>query len=298
MITPRCPSFIPSLSAQPIFTRPTASSQPLLLAFSIRAEKMSSPSPTGPKAQARHIHAQSIQSTRPHAPHSASDYDTAYPHEVRKYLRTYGLTPPAVDSNQIQAQRCLKLLASKTSPIDKFQYLTHLRATNVHLFYRLLAENVKELTPMIYTPTVGEACLRWSEIYTQPEGMYLSYADKGHLHSVIQNWPHNVEITVVTDGSRILGLGDLGINGMGIPVGKLALYTACAGIRPDATLPLCLDLGTNNKALREDPLYMGSRREKISPEEEQEFLDELMAALTEKWSGCVPLRNSLERCPC
>lgn len=115
----------------------------------------------------------------------------------------------------------------------------------------------------------------------------MSYADKGHLHSVIQNWPHNVEITVVTDGSRILGLGDLGVNGMGIPVGKLALYTACAGIRPDATLPLCLDLGTNNMALREDPLYMGSRREKISAEEEQEFLDELMAALTEKWPGSV-----------
>lgn len=117
--------------------------------------------------------------------------------------------------------------------------------------------------------------------------MYLSYADKGSLHSILDNWPRNVEITVVTDGSRILGLGDLGINGMGIPVGKLALYTACAGIRPDATLPLTLDLGTSNKALREDPLYMGSRRDKVSPEEEREFLDELMAALTEKWPGIV-----------
>ncbi len=116
-------------------------------------------------------------------------------------------------------------------------------------------------------------------------GLYLSYSDKGHLHSVIQNWPNHVEITVVTDGSRILGLGDLGINGMGIPVGKLALYTACAGIRPDATLPLMLDTGTSNKAFREDPLYMGSRREKITPDEEIEFLDEMMAALTEKWPG-------------
>lgn len=117
--------------------------------------------------------------------------------------------------------------------------------------------------------------------------MYLSYADRGNLHAIFQNWPHNVEITVLTDGSRILGLGDLGVNGMGIPVGKLALYTACAGIRPDATLPLTLDLGTNNKTLREDPLYMGSRREKITPEEEREFLDELMAALTERWPGYV-----------
>lgn len=115
--------------------------------------------------------------------------------------------------------------------------------------------------------------------------MYLSWADKGNLHSILNNWSHNVEITVITDGSRILGLGDLGINGMGIPIGKLALYTACAGIRPDATLPLTLDLGTSNKALREDPLYLGSRREKVTAAEEKEFLDELMAALTERWPG-------------
>ncbi|KAL1633327.1 hypothetical protein SLS56_002960 [Neofusicoccum ribis] len=215
------------------------------------------------------------------------DFDSSYPPEARRYLHTYGLTPPAVESFEIQAQRCLKLLASKHTPIDKYQYLTHLRASNVHLFYRLLSENIKEITPLIYTPTVGEACLKWHEIYTQPEGMYLSYADRGNLHAIFQHWPHNVEITVLTDGSRILGLGDLGVNGMGIPVGKLALYTACAGIRPDATLPLTLDLGTNNKALREDPLYMGSRREKITPEEEREFLDELMAALTERWPGIV-----------
>jgi malate dehydrogenase (oxaloacetate-decarboxylating)(NADP+) len=143
----------------------------------------------------------------------------------------------------------------------------------------------QDLTPLIYTPTVGEACQKWSEIYTQHEGMYLSYADKGHIASILANWPHTVEITVVTDGSRILGLGDLGINGMGIPIGKLALYTACAGIRPDATLPLTIDFGTSNKAYREDPLYMGSRIDKISLEDEIEFLDELMAALTERWPG-------------
>ncbi|KAF2801998.1 uncharacterized protein BDZ99DRAFT_527949 [Mytilinidion resinicola] len=218
---------------------------------------------------------------------TSGDFDTANTPEVRKYLRTYGLTPPAVESFEVQAKRCLNLLALKPTPIEKYQYLTHLRATNVHLFYRLLSENIKELTPLIYTPTVGEACVRWSEIYTQPEGLYLSYTDKGNLHTILQNWPHNVEISVVTDGSRILGLGDLGVNGMGIPVGKLALYTACAGIRPTATLPLQLDLGTNNKALWEDPLYMGSRVPKISPEEERDFLDELMAALTEKWPGIV-----------
>lgn len=189
----------------------------------------------------------------------------------------------------------------KTTPIEKFQYLTHLKATNVHLFYRLLSQNIKvpfarrrtseahqahtsqELTPLIYTPTVGEACVRWHEIFTQPEGMYLSFSDRGNLRQILDNWPHDVEITVLTDGSRILGLGDLGVNGMGIPVGKLSLYTACAGIRPEATLPLTIDLGTNNKALREDPLYMGSRVPKVTAEEEKEFLDELMAALTDKW---------------
>jgi malate dehydrogenase (oxaloacetate-decarboxylating)(NADP+) len=113
--------------------------------------------------------------------------------------------------------------------------------------------------------------------------MYLSWNDRGNLRKILDNWPHNVDITVLTDGSRILGLGDLGVNGMGIPVGKLSLYTACAGIKPDGTLPLCLDLGTGNKALREDSLYMGSRMPKVSAEEEKEFLDELMAALTDKW---------------
>jgi malate dehydrogenase (oxaloacetate-decarboxylating)(NADP+) len=122
--------------------------------------------------------------------------------------------------------------------------------------------------------------------------MYLSFSDRGNLRQILDNWPHKVDITVLTDGSRILGLGDLGVNGMGIPVGKLALYTACAGIKPDATLPLTLDLGTNNVALREDPLYMGSRRGKVSAEEEKEFLDELMAALTDKWPKYVP-RNPL-----
>lgn len=141
---------------------------------------------------------------------------------------------------------------------------------------------------MIYTPVVGEACQRWSEIYQQAEGMYLSFEDRGHLASIVQNWPQtSVEITVITDGSRILGLGDLGINGMGIPIGKLALYTACAGIRPECTLPLTVDLGTSNHALQEDPLYMGSRRAKVSPREEQDFLDELMTALKERWPDIV-----------
>jgi malate dehydrogenase (oxaloacetate-decarboxylating)(NADP+) len=119
-----------------------------------------------------------------------------------------------------------------------------------------------------------------------PTGLYLSYKDRGSLVDILRNWPQpNVEMTVVTDGSRILGLGDLGINGMGIPVGKLALYTGCAGIRPDLTLPLTLDLGTNNEALLKDPLYMGSRMKRVPEEEEAKFLDELMVAVNEVWPG-------------
>ncbi|OJJ30989.1 hypothetical protein ASPWEDRAFT_31678 [Aspergillus wentii DTO 134E9] len=238
-----------------------------------------------PAQQSRPVHA------TPYVSHPApveSNYDTANPAYIRKYLRTYGLTPPRAESYEVQKTRCLAQLALKSTPIDKFLYLSTLRKNNVHLFYRLVSDHLKELTPLIYTPVVGEACQRWSEIYQQPEGMYLSWEDRGNLAAVIANWPQpNVEITCITDGSRILGLGDLGINGMGIPIGKLALYTACAGIRPEATLPLTLDLGTSNKTLREDPLYMGSRRDKVTPDQEREFMDELMAALTERWPGIV-----------
>ena len=228
----------------------------------------------------------------------SGDYDTTHSTAVRRYNRTHGLIPPSVEDPEIQAKRCLKQIGQKTQPIEKYLYLSGLRNTNVHLFYRLVVQHIKDLAPLIYTPTVGEACLQWSHNYVQPEGLYISYSDRGHIASILHNWPQpNVEITVVTDGSRILGLGDLGINGMGIPVGKLALYIGCAGIRPEATLPLMLDLGTGNKALREDPLYMGSRREKVSAQEEQEFLDELMEALTEKWPGLVAF-NFLDRLAC
>ncbi|KAI9841560.1 MAG: hypothetical protein M1837_000606 [Sclerophora amabilis] len=224
---------------------------------------------------------------KPVAP-SNGDFDTSNSLEVRKYLRTHGLTPPNVESYETQATRALKQLSRKTTTLGKYQFLSHLRHNNSHLFYRLLVDHLEDLAPIIYTPGVGEACIKWSEIYQHPEGLYLSYEDRGSISSVLQNWPEqNVEMTVVTDGSRILGLGDLGINGMGIPVGKLALYTGCAGISPQSTLPLMLDLGTNNKAFQDDPLYMGSRRDRVSEEEEREFQDELMAALNERWPGIV-----------
>ncbi len=214
------------------------------------------------------------------------DYDTSYSASVRHQSGTYGLIPPAIETVDVQLKRCLRQLARKTCSIEQYLYLSGLRNTNVHLFYRLLVQHIKDIAPLIYTPTVGQACQEWHLNYVQPEGLYISYSDRGNIATVLNNWPEkNVEITVITDGSRILGLGDLGINGMGIPIGKLALYISCAGISPEKALPLTLDLGTGNTSLREDPLYMGSRRDKVSLAEELEFMDELMVALTNKWPG-------------
>ncbi|CAL3965733.1 unnamed protein product [Diplocarpon coronariae] len=222
------------------------------------------------------------------SPNKANIPDTSYPIELRNQLGVHGLTPPNVESHALQLVRCLKQLSSKTTSIEKYTYLSNLRNNNIHLFYRLVLAKFETIAPLIYTPVVGEACLKWSEIYQQPEGLYISYKDRGRILEVLQNWPRpSVEITVVTDGSRILGLGDLGINGMGIPVGKLALYTGCAGINPEVTLPLCLDLGTNNEKLLTDPLYMGAKMRKVSETAEKEFLDELMVALNTKWPGIV-----------
>ncbi|TAQ85042.1 hypothetical protein B7494_g6608 [Chlorociboria aeruginascens] len=214
--------------------------------------------------------------------------DTSHSIELRKRLGTHGLIPPSVESHALQAERCIKQLESKKTSIGKYIYLSNLRNSNANLFYRLVIDHMALVTPLIYTPVVGEACLRWSEIYQQPEGLYLSYSDRGSLYEVLKNWRQpEVEMTVVTDGSRILGLGDLGINGMGIPVGKLALYTGCAGIDPEKTLPLMLDLGTDNEELLKDHFYMGSRRNRVSADEERLFLDELMVALNKAWPGIV-----------
>ncbi|KAI5804247.1 hypothetical protein DFH27DRAFT_480832 [Peziza echinospora] len=227
----------------------------------------------------------------PHTDGSASPfrpYDTSLTDDVRKHLHIRGLIPPVVESFEVQKKRCLEQIAAKTTSIDKYMYLSNLRNTNTDLFYRLLIDNMKEITPLVYTPVVGEACVKWSHIYTQPEGLYLSWSDRGNLRSVLENWQtESVDIVVVTDGSRILGLGDLGVNGMGIPVGKLALYIGCAGIDPKRTLPITLDLGTNNETNLADPMYLGAKMHRVSEEEELEFLDEMMIALNDKWPGLV-----------
>ncbi|EPQ52339.1 hypothetical protein GLOTRDRAFT_107823 [Gloeophyllum trabeum ATCC 11539] len=188
-----------------------------------------------------------------------------------------GLAPPVLD-DETHYKRSLAQLRSKDKALEKYIYLNQLKNHDHHMFYRIWLNNLSEITPLIYTPTVGDACIQYSHIYRKPEGLYLSYKDKGHLGQIIRNWPliDDARISVVTDGSRILGLGDLGINGMPIAIGKLSLYVAGAGIRPSSTLPIVLDLGTNNQAFLDDPLYLGLRQKRVSDEEMNEFMDEFM----------------------
>lgn len=241
-----------------------------------------------PSQSGEHQVSSAVHSAAHSRSHSPTDFDTSYNEDLRAQLKVRGLLPPHVESYELQKARCLEQIAQKSNPIDKYMYLSNLRNTNVNLFYRLLMDNMREITPLVYTPVVGEACVKWSHIYTQPEGLYLSYADRGNLRGILDNWTtEKVDIAVVTDGSRILGLGDLGVNGMGIPVGKLALYVGCAGIQPDRTLPITIDVGTENAANLKDPLYLGAKMHRVSEAEQLEFLDEMMIALNDKWPGLV-----------
>ncbi|KAF3912851.1 hypothetical protein AA313_de0204193 [Arthrobotrys entomopaga] len=215
-------------------------------------------------------------------------FDTSYEPQLRQNLHISGLVPPVVESYDVQIKRCLNAIRAKKTEIDKYSYLSHLRNSNFNLFYRLLIDNMKEMTPLVYTPVVGEACENWSQIFAEPEGLYLSWHQRGKLAEVLSNWPEKeVDITVVTDGSRILGLGDLGVGGIGISIGKLALYTACAGIHPTKTLPIVLDLGTDNERLLHDELYLGTKMRRLGEKDMMKFLDELMAALKSRWPSII-----------
>ncbi|TFK38172.1 hypothetical protein BDQ12DRAFT_684090 [Crucibulum laeve] len=193
----------------------------------------------------------------------------------------HGLTPPALEDS-VHAIRCMAQFRSKDKNIEKYIYLSALKNENPSMFYKLCLENMAEFTPIIYTPTVGDACIQFSHIYRRPEGLFVSIKDKGNIRNVLRNWPKidEARISVVTDGSRILGLGDLGVNGMPISIGKLSLYIAGAGIRPESTIPITLDLGTNNEQFLEDPLYLGSRQKRVSNQEMTEFMDEFMHEMT------------------
>ena len=213
---------------------------------------------------------------------------TAFTQEERAAAGVRGLLPPTVETLELQAQRAIEQLRSYELPIHRYVYLDTLHNTNETLFYKVVSDYIEEVMPVIYTPTVGEACQKFSHIFQQTRGLFVSIEDKGHVDEILANVDQDdVEVIVVTDGQRILGLGDQGVNGMGIPVGKLALYTACAGIAPEKTLPVTIDVGTNNADYLADPLYMGLRHERVQGEAQDELVDEFMQAVRRRWPNVL-----------
>ena len=190
---------------------------------------------------------------------------SAFNAEERSSFNLHGLLPHAIESIEEQTQRSYQQFGAFHDEINKHIYLRNIQDTNETLFYNLLEQHLDEMMPIIYTPTVGEACQRFSDIYRRHRGVFISYPDREYIDDILQNVnKKNVKVIVITDGERILGLGDQGIGGMGIPIGKLSLYSACGGISPAYTLPITLDVGTNNQQLLNDPIYMGWQQPRIS----------------------------------
>lgn len=208
---------------------------------------------------------------------------SAFPEDERRELGLLGLLPFHASTLDEQLARTYENYKAKTSDLERYVFLTALQDRNETLFYRLVLDHITEMMPIVYTPTVGLGCQRYSHVFRRPRGVYISYPYKTEIDKLLDNAPsRDVEVVVVTDGERILGLGDLGVGGMGIPVGKLSLYTLCAGIHPDATLPILLDVGTDNEDLLNDPLYLGWRHGRIRGSEYDDFIEAFVRALTRK----------------
>lgn len=231
---------------------------------------------------------------------------SAWSEEERVGLGLLGLLPHHVSSIEEQLARVYRNYQQRTSNLDRYLYLTDLQDRNETLFYRLLLEHITEMMPIIYTPEVGVACQRYSHLFHRPRGLFIDYPHRDHIETMLRAWhfADQVRVIVVTDGERILGLGDQGIGGIGIPIGKLTLYTLCAGIHPATTLPIVLDVGTNNPALLNDPLYLGWRHERVRGREYDDFIEQFVTAVEKvfphallQWEDFAKdnARNLLER---
>lgn len=212
----------------------------------------------------------------------------AFSKQERQDFNLTGLLPDIIETIDEQKDRAYHQLSAFTNNMDKHIYLRNIQDTNETLYFRLITEHLEEIMPLIYTPTVGEACQQFSRIYRRHRGLFISYTDRDNIDDMLQNaTKQNVKVIVVTDGERILGLGDQGIGGMGIPIGKLALYSSCGGISPAYTLPITLDVGTNNEDLINDPMYMGWRHERITGKEYDNFVKVFIDALKQRWPNAL-----------
>ena len=209
---------------------------------------------------------------------------SAFTEAERRELGLTGLLPPGVSTPEVQLERIYGNYRQKTSNLERYIHLVSLQDRNETAFYSLLGAHLPEMMPIIYTPVVGEACQAYSRIYRRPRGLYIAYPQRDSIDAMLANLgEQDVSVAVVTDGERILGLGDLGIGGMAIPIGKLALYTVCAGIHPATTLPIILDVGTNNQELLDDPLYVGWRHPRIRGEEYDAFVEAFITAVARRF---------------
>ncbi|XP_069747004.1 NADP-dependent malic enzyme-like [Narcine bancroftii] len=245
----------------------------------IRSWARAGSSGRGPDLQ-RHTKKRGYEITRnPHL-----NKGMAFSLEERLQLGIHGLLPPCFLTQEVQVLRVLKSYETKTNDLDKYIILMTLQDRNEKLFYRVLTSNIERFMPIIYTPTVGLACQQYGLAFRRPRGLFITIHDKGHIATMLNSWPEeDIKAIVVTDGERILGLGDLGSYGMGIPVGKLALYTACGGVNPQHCLPVLLDVGTDNEALLNDPLYIGLKHKRIRGQVYDELIDEFMQAVTDRY---------------